>query len=209
MLTCIVEEETAFTQWRAVTAHLCPKIQKRPRGSQNARIDRLAKAIDETLVNFYDSAKDNTERLQNLRSIVEKAGIAGEMIFASPSRWKFDWHASRRDIRSRDRRSKEGKSQPDNQAFDKEGKVVVIVLFPALIQMGTKDLDDKHGHKRIRRGDYDGTGAVFEILKEVRQFSQLGNPQIQQREQQQPKPAGSHSNLAAPGGPEPRQSKLV
>ncbi|KAH7370552.1 hypothetical protein BKA65DRAFT_488683 [Rhexocercosporidium sp. MPI-PUGE-AT-0058] len=203
------EEETAFTQWRAVTAHLSPKIQKRPRGSQNARIDRLSKTIDETIVNFYDSEKDNAERLQSLRGIVEKAGIIGEMIFASPSRWKFDWHASRRDLRSRDRRSKEGKSQPDSQAFDKEGKAVVIVIFPALVQMDTKDLDDKHGQRRTRRGDYDGTAAVFEILREVRKFSQPENPQSQQTEQQQPKPAGSHPSLAAPGEPEPRQSKIL
>lgn len=216
ILTGLLDEETAFTQWRAVTAHLLPKIQKRPAGYQNARIDRLAKTIDETLTNFYDSAKDNAERLQSLRVIVEKAGIVGEMIFASPSRWKFDWNASRRDLRSRDRRSKEGKIQPDQQAFDMEGKVVVIVLFPALVQMDSKDLEDKHGPRRTRRGDYDGTVAVSEILREVRKFAELQIPSVQEPEQQpsnpgqqQSKPAGSHLSIASPAAEEPRQSKVL
>ncbi|CZS99808.1 uncharacterized protein RCO7_01627 [Rhynchosporium graminicola] len=132
VLTHALEEEIAFMQWRAVTAHLCPKIQKGPGGSQVTRIDRLAKTIDETTVNFYDSAKDSIERLQSLRNIVEKAAIVGEMIFASSSRW-----------------NKEG-SRPEQQAFDKNGKNVVIVLFPALVQMGTKDLLDK-----MDRGEFD------------------------------------------------------
>lgn len=214
ILTGILDEQTAFTQWRAVTAHLLPKIQKRPAGYQNARIDRLAKTIDETLTNFYDSAKDNAERLQSLRVIVEKAGIVGEMIFASPSRWKFDWSASRRDLRSRDRRSKDGKIHPDQQAFDKDGKAVVIVLFPVLVQMDSKDLEDKHRPRRTRRGDYDGTVAVSEILKEVRKFTELQTPRVQEPEQQpsipeqqQPKPAGSHPSIASPAAEGPRQSK--
>ncbi|KAK0122097.1 hypothetical protein ONS95_010359 [Cadophora gregata] len=210
------DEETAFTQWRAVTAHLLPKIQKRPTSYQSARIDRLAKAIDEIIMFFSDPAKDNAERLESLRSVVEKAGIVGEMIFASPSRWKFDWNASRRDLRSRDRRSKEGKTQPDHQVFDKEGKIVVIVLFPALIQMDTKDPEDKHGPRRTRRGDYDGTVAVSEILKEVRKFAELQSPKPQgpeqqhsSPEQQESKPAGSHPSLAVPAGQEPPQSKVL
>lgn len=217
-MTEIIEEETAFTQWRTVTAHLLPKVQKRPTGHQNARIERLAKTIDETLVNLYDSTKDNAERLKSLKAVVEKAAIVGEMIFASPSRWKFDWNASRRDLRSRDRRSKEGKTQPDYQAFDKEGKVVVIVLFPALVQMDMKDVDDKHGPRRTRRGDYDGTVAVSKILREVRGFAEQEKPKVQEPEQQQQqpkpeqqdsKPAGSHPSLAPPAPPEPRQSKVL
>ncbi|KAH7413131.1 hypothetical protein BKA64DRAFT_345642 [Cadophora sp. MPI-SDFR-AT-0126] len=210
------DEETAFTQWRVVTAHLLPKLQKRPTGYQNARIDRLTKTVDETLINFFDSAKDNAERLQSVRGIVEKAGVIGEMIFASPSRWKFDWNASRRDLRSRDRRSKEGNAQSENQAFDKEGKIVVIVLFPALVQMDTKDPEDKHGPRRIRRGDYDGTVAVSGILKEVRKFAELQDPKTQapeqqhpDSEQQEPRPVGSHPILAAPAEQEPRQSKVL
>ncbi|XMA10748.1 hypothetical protein WAI453_003539 [Rhynchosporium graminicola] len=198
------EEEIAFMQWRAVTAHLCPKIQKGPGGSQVTRIDRLAKTIDETTVNFYDSAKDSIERLQSLRNIVEKAAIVGEMIFASSSRWKFDWHASRRDLRSRDRRSKEG-SRPEQQAFDKNGKNVVIVLFPALVQMGTKDLLDKYGQRRIRRGNYDGSAVVFEIIKGVRQLPQLHNPLGQLPEHsQQSRPTGIHASVAEPDGSELR-----
>ncbi|CZT42164.1 uncharacterized protein RSE6_02017 [Rhynchosporium secalis] len=204
VLTHALEEEIAFMQWRAVTAHLCPKIQKGPGGSQVTRIDRLAKTIDETTVNFYDSAKDSIERLQSLRNIVEKAAIVGEMTFASSSRWKFDWHASRRDLRSRDRCSKEG-SRPEQQAFDKNGKNVVIVLFPALVQMGTKDLLDKYGQRRIRRGNYDGSAVVFEIIKGVRQLSQLHNPLGQLPEHsQQSRPTGIHASVAEPDGSELR-----
>lgn len=140
-----------------------------------------------------------------MRGIVEKAAVIGEMIFASSSRWKFDWHASRRDLRSRDRRSKDGKTQENYQAFDKDGKVVVIVRFPALVQIDTKDLETKHGQIRARRGDYDGSPAVFDILKEVRQFSQLASPPDQPPILAQPR--GSHMSLKPPSVPEPRQSK--
>ncbi|KAJ5032936.1 uncharacterized protein L3040_009525 [Drepanopeziza brunnea f. sp. 'multigermtubi'] len=165
-----VAEDVAFTQWRVVTAQLLPKIQKRPTIYQTARIDRLFKRIDETVLIFYDSVKDNTERLRSLRSVVEKAAIVGEMIFASPSRWKFDWHISRRDLRSRDRRSKDPKTpEKTHQAFDKGGKTIVIVRFPALLQIDAKDPNDKYGKMRARRGDYDCSSAISDVLREVRQ----------------------------------------
>ncbi|OWO98583.1 hypothetical protein B2J93_2901 [Marssonina coronariae] len=138
-----LEEEVSFAQWRAVTAHLLPHIEKRPTRYQNTRIDRLLKAMNDILLNFHDPVKKDTERLTSLRSIIEKTAIVGEMILASASRWKFDWHASRCDLKAQDKRSKNWKQQHSNQAFEKEGKAVVIVRFPALIQINAQDLVNK------------------------------------------------------------------
>ncbi|KAK6583695.1 hypothetical protein PZA11_003425 [Diplocarpon coronariae] len=171
-----LEEEVSFAQWRAVTAHLLPHVEKRPTRYQNTRIDRLLKAMNDILLNFRDPVKKDTERLTSLRGIIEKTAIVGEMILASASRWKFDWHASRRDLKAQDKRSKNWKEQHSNQAFEKEGKAVVVVRFPALIQINTQDPVNKRGQIRVRRGDNDRTSAVSNILKEVRQLSQLATP---------------------------------
>lgn len=154
-----------------------PKMQKRPTSQQNERIDKLVAVLDETLVHFCDRERSNTaERLASLRNVVLQAAIVGELIFASPTRWKFDWHASRRDIRSHDRRSRDEKSKLEYQAYDKEGKALVVVRFPALVQIDTKAVDDKHAQVRCRRGDYDAGIEVARVLGEVRQGARIGEP---------------------------------
>lgn len=169
------EEEMAFAQWRAVTAHLLPKRRK-DQQSENERVtrrvDRLTKLIDDILINFYDSRRDNQERLQSLTGIVTKAAVVGEMIFASPSRWRFDWNPSRRDLRDRHTQNKKAKSTGKYHRRDTDGTHLALVRFPAVVQTCTQDLSSSQAHRRKRvGGDYDNSSTVFNILKEARTVS--------------------------------------
>jgi len=206
------EVEIAFTQWRAVTAHILSKCQKDQHfetGQKKDRVGRLVDIINDTVGKFHDSERDNTERLQNLRGIVSKAAVVGDMIFASPSRWKFDWNPSSRDLRDRYRHNKHGKPLESYQARDKEVNVVILVQLPALVQKHTQDLSNTHAYTTRVPGDYDEGSAASDILKEVRRFSRATTAADDPPEIVHPVASGSHLSISSKSKSERRQSKLL
>ncbi|KAF4628879.1 hypothetical protein G7Y89_g9274 [Cudoniella acicularis] len=201
------EAEIAFLQWRAVSAYLLPKIQGRQADpvrikERLERVDRLVHIVDEILEPFHNLERNGSERLQNLKAIVMRAAVVGEMIFGSPSIWDFDWRASRRDLRDRDKYNKSEKPLSKYETQDEEGKVAVLVRFPGLMQKHIESVDEDviTRAKRQLRGDCDDSTAVFDILKQVRQFSkQVNTPSKQDQEPARPEAsdamsASSHSH---------------
>ncbi|KAH6665117.1 hypothetical protein B0J14DRAFT_660801 [Halenospora varia] len=147
------DAEIAFTQWRAVTAYLLPKIQGRQADPVQTkerleRVNRLVDIVDEILEPFQNLDRNSTERLESLNSVVMRAAVVGEMIFASPSVWEFDWKPSRRDLRERDKYNKNEKPLSKYETHDEDGNVAVLVRFPGLMQKHTESIDDDSGGLR-------------------------------------------------------------
>jgi hypothetical protein len=146
-------------------------------GASNDRISRLVEVLNETLVNFVDTKKDSPDRLRSLGDVVARAAVVGNLIFSSSSRWEFDWHPSKRDLRERDRHSRINRPPQSYQTTDRDGKMAILVQFPALVQVLKENHKDPHAPTGKRsRGDYDDRPEVLEILRQVRQFSNMATP---------------------------------
>lgn len=162
------------------------------------RVNRLVDIVDEILEPFQNLDRNSTERLESLNSVVMRAAVVGEMIFASPSVWEFDWKPSRRDLRERDKYNKNEKPLSKYETHDEDGNVAVLVRFPGLMQKHTESIDDdvRTYTKRQLRGDCDDSKVVFDILRQVRKFSkQLNTPSKQAGSI--PQPEGSESRISA------------
>jgi len=198
------DDEIVFAHWRKGTAHLLPKPPNPHHPDARKakdRIGRLVRAIDDALVTFWDPKSDNTERLMDLRTIVSEAAKLGMMIFASPSRWEFDWRPSSKDLPRVD------KSRPAQKfrAYDSDGKSVVIVRFPTLIQRVPPNPIDPSSYRgrRFPTSEYDYRQEIFDILRAIRSTPPPETPTLRTNEieERHISPSESYVSSSSPSKP--------
>jgi hypothetical protein len=132
------------------------------------------------------------------------------MIFASPSRWIFDWNPAReirvenlRDDDNQPRKLRRPNDPARRRKRRKRGRLV-IVRFPALDQRFTQDLDDKHSYDNHHSaGDYDASEEVRDALRDLRS---LGITNLQGGEAH-PTPSESHLSGSSQGTSMIQESK--
>jgi hypothetical protein len=193
------EDEWAFAQWRAVTTYFLSKKgqnAERIKEEKKERIERLIHKINDILVHFALPDDDDSSRLQNLRKIVTKGEVVGQMMFASPTRWLFDWKPDRQ-VRAENARESDGQPRKlqrshGSQRRDSEGQSInlqrsnesqggrkrrsrrrsrAIVLFPGLHQRFTQDGDDKQAFDTHRSpGSYDHSEEVRNAIRDIRRL---------------------------------------
>jgi hypothetical protein len=209
------EDEAVFAQWRAVTAHFLSKGRnaERVQDDKKERIHQLVQAINEILVHFTVSDEDGARRLEGLRSIVVRGKEVGQLIFASPSRWIFDWNPFRQ-IREENRRQDDTQSRKlrkPNEPYRRRkkrirGRPLVIVLFPALDQRFNQALDDKHSYDTHQSpGDYEDSEDIRDAMRDLRSLG-LGNAQD---ELSQPARSESHVSGSSQGTSIVKESKAL
>jgi len=138
-------------------------------GEIDTRINRLADIMNKTLSNFRRPEFDD-KRLQDLKAIVSQAARLGKSILMSPSRWEFNWRPSQRDLRGSDIRSEHNRQNNRYDIWDADGRSLVLVRFPTLIQRYTSDTS-RHTRKALRC-DCDNSSGVLDVLSELRGYSQ-------------------------------------
>jgi hypothetical protein len=138
----------------------------------------------------------DSSRLKSLRKIVTKGEVVGQMMFASPSRWLFDWkpdrqvrpdnagdsegqprklqrshESQRRDSDGQTRMLQRSNESQRGRKRRSRGKSRVIVLFPGLDQRFTQDGDDKQsfGTNRLP-GSYDHSEEVRDAIRDIRKL---------------------------------------
>jgi len=175
------EDEWAFAQWRAVTTYFLSKKgqnAERIKEEKKERIERLIHKINDILVHFALPDDDDSSRLQNLRKIVTKGEVVGQMMFASPTRWLFDWKPDRQ-VRAENARESDGQPRKLQRSNESQGgrkrrsrrRSRAIVLFPGLHQRFTQDGDDKQAFDTHRSpGSYDHSEEVRNAIRDIRRL---------------------------------------
>lgn len=129
--------------------------------------------IDKILNIFATSEKDNPKRLKSMAAIFSKGREIGKLMFASPSRWRFDWKPPQsnvgQDPEQPDKHAKRSKEQRQYRAIDSKGRPVILICFPGLEQRFTQSVknNDVLVEKR-RRGEYDDGSEIRRVLRPVR-----------------------------------------
>jgi hypothetical protein len=149
------------------------KADEADRDEHEDEIERSALEVDKILRFFVAPEKDNSKRLIRIEVIFSRGRDIGKLMFASPSRWKFDWKPSRNtieqdlqqerhakrleehDLEQQERYARRPKEDLKHRKTDSKGRSQILICFPGLEQHTTQNLDDHDGlGTKRRRGEY-------------------------------------------------------